>query len=150
MISDIRMAYVDSGGVASTMTRDEAREFAAQWLPAWTGNDPERLAAFYSEDAFYCDPAIPAGVKGKTDLLKYFRKLLARYPDWVWTQIDGIPLERGFLNKWKAVIPVGAEVIECVGVCSVQFDDSGLIARNEVYFDRSGLSAAMQRKEQEH
>lgn len=128
------------------MTREEAREFAAKWLPAWTGNDPERLAAFYSEDAFYCDPAIPAGVKGKTDLLKYFRKLLARNPDWVWTQIDGIPLEAGFLNKWKAVIPAGDQVIECMGACSVQFDDSGLIARNEVYFDRSGLLEAMQRR----
>ena len=26
------------------MTREQAREFASRWLPAWTGNDPERLA----------------------------------------------------------------------------------------------------------
>ena len=25
------------------MNKDEAREFAAGWLPAWTGNDPEKL-----------------------------------------------------------------------------------------------------------
>lgn len=131
------------------ITREEARSFAAKWLPAWTGNDPERLAAFYSEDAFYCDPVVPAGVKGKAELLKYFRRLLARYPDWVWTQIEGIPLEGGFLNKWKAVIPVGEGEIECVGVCSVQFDEAGLIARNEVYFDRSGLLMAVQTKQDE-
>ena len=130
------------------MTRDEARAFAAKWLPAWTGNDPERLAAFYSDDAFYCDPAIPRGVTGKDALLKYFRKLLARYPDWVWTQIEGVPLDGGFLNKWRAVIPVGDAVIECFGVCSVQFDEAGLIARNEVYFDRSALLQAMKRQEQ--
>lgn len=47
------------------LTSNQAKEFAAKWLPAWTGNDPERLAAFYSEDAFYLDPAIPRGVKGK-------------------------------------------------------------------------------------
>ena len=57
------------------MTSDEAKEFASKWLPAWTGNDPEGLAAFYSEDAFYLDPAIPEGVRGKADLLAYFSDL---------------------------------------------------------------------------
>ena len=31
------------------MTKEQAAEFASKWLPAWTGNDPEKLAAFYSE-----------------------------------------------------------------------------------------------------
>ena len=125
------------------MSKEDAREFASRWLPAWTGNDPEKLAAFYSEDAFYLDPAIPKGVKGKADLLAYFRKLLARNPAWVWTQIEGIPLEGGFLNKWLAKIPVKEKVLEVIGVCFVQFDDQGLIKRNEVYFDRSELIAAI-------
>jgi len=125
------------------MTAAEAREFASRWLPAWTGNDPERLAGFYADDAFYLDPAIPAGVKGKAALLAYFRKLLARNPEWVWTQLEGIPLEGGFLNKWRAEIPVGGKALECVGVCLVQLDGQGLIRRNEVYFDRSGLLAEM-------
>lgn len=45
------------------LTREAARDIAAHWLPAWTGNDPERLAAFYSADAFYSPPAIPMGVQ---------------------------------------------------------------------------------------
>jgi len=121
------------------MTKEQAREFASRWLPAWTGNDPAKLASFYSDDALYLDPAIPGGVKGKEALLKYFEKLLAQNPDWVWTQIEGIPMEGGFLNKWRADIPVGAETLVCVGVCFVQFDDSGKIRRNEVYFDRTPL-----------
>ncbi|HKR33451.1 MAG TPA: nuclear transport factor 2 family protein [Steroidobacteraceae bacterium] len=44
-----------------------------------------RLAAFYSDDALYIDPGIPAGVRGKAELLAYFRKLLANNPRWVWT-----------------------------------------------------------------
>ena len=40
----------------------EARAFAERWLPAWSGNRPERLASFYAPDAVYSDPAIPAGV----------------------------------------------------------------------------------------
>ncbi len=37
------------------MTKEQAREFASRWLPAWTGNDPGRLAAFYSDDVAYLD-----------------------------------------------------------------------------------------------
>ena len=30
------------------MNPDDARVFADKWLPAWTGNRPELLAAFYT------------------------------------------------------------------------------------------------------
>jgi hypothetical protein len=119
-----------------------ARAFAERWLPAWTGNDPERLAAFYTDDAFYLDPAIPRGVRGREALLGYFRRLLARNPDWVWTHTGSTPLPGGFVNKWHATIPVADRVVEVDGVCTVELRD-GRIARNEVYFDRSALLAAM-------
>ena len=121
------------------MTKQEARAFAARWLPAWTGNDPGKLAEYYSDDAFYLDPGIPDGVRGKDALTAYFRVLLAHNPDWVWTQIEPIPMEDGFVNKWLAKIPVGEKVIECVGVCLVQFNSQRKIVRNEVYFDRTQL-----------
>jgi len=125
------------------MTREEAKTFAVNWLPAWTGNEPARLAAFYSKDVFYSDPGIPDGVKGKEALLHYFTKLLSQNPKWIWTQIEGIPMEDGFLNKWHAQIPVGPKVIQCVGVCLVQFDVQGLIRRNETYFDRTEVVRAI-------
>jgi len=121
------------------MMREEAREFASRWLPAWTGNKPEKLAAYYSENAFYSDPGIPEGVKGQEAVLGYFQKLLSQNPDWIWTQLEAIPMEDGFLNKWHAKIPVGKKIVECVGVCFVQLNSSGLIKRNEVYFDRTEL-----------
>lgn len=123
------------------LTSDQAREFAGRWLPAWTGNRPEYLASFYAETVFYSDPGIPQGVQGRAALTTYFSKLLAQNPDWVWTQVEGIPMEDGFLNKWKAVIPVGAKRLEIIGVCFVQLNNQGLIKRNEVYFDRSALLA---------
>lgn len=87
------------------------------------------------------DAGIPDGAQGKPALLAYFTKLLAQNPDWVWTQIEAIPMQNGFLNKWHASIPVGNKTIECVGVCFVQFDEAGKIKRNEVYFDRTELVA---------
>jgi len=115
-----------------------ARAFAERWLPAWTGNRPELLVSFYTDDAFYADPAIRAGVRGRAALLAYFTKLLARYPDWVWTHRGSIALVDGFLNQWHASIPTGEQVVEVDGVCTVQLRD-GRIYSNEVFFDRSAL-----------
>ncbi len=127
------------------MSKETAREFASGWLPAWTGNNPEKLAAFYSDDCFYLDPGIPDGINGKKELLSYFRKLLSQNPNWIWSQLEAIPMQGGFLNKWLAEIPVGDEVIRCIGVCLVQFNAQHEICRNEVYFDRTDLTAAIRK-----
>jgi hypothetical protein len=125
----------------SGLTHDEARAFAARWLPAWTGNRPELLASFYTDDAFYCDPAIPDGVRGKDQLLAYFGRLLAENPVWIWTHRGSIPIEDGFLNFWHASIPVGDTRAEVDGVCTVQLRD-GRIRSNQVFFDLGVLRRA--------
>lgn len=120
----------------------EANEFAASWLPAWTGNDPEHLVSFYTDDVFYSDPAVPDGVHGKEALLAYLRALLARFPDWEWSMVEATPMKGGFLNHWHAAIPVADRILEIDGVCTVALRD-GLIEHNQVYFDRSELLAAL-------
>jgi len=120
------------------MNADDARSFADKWLPAWSGNRPELLTSFYTPDAVYSDPAIPAGVRGGDALLAYFSKLLARNPEWVWVHRGSIPMEDGFLNLWHASVPVGERTVEAEGVCTVQLR-AGLIYANHVFFDRSEL-----------
>ncbi|HEX7504125.1 MAG TPA: deoxyribodipyrimidine photolyase [Syntrophales bacterium] len=39
-----------------SLSAEEAKTFAEKWLPAWSWNNPELLAGFYSDDAFYLDP----------------------------------------------------------------------------------------------
>jgi len=124
------------------MNREEALRLCERWLPLWTGNRPEALAAIYAEDVFYRDPARPEGVRGKAALLAYFRKLLAANPNWVWTADDVFPVEGGFVARWKADIPVGKTVIHETGMDLIYVKD-GLVTRNEVYFDRAALLAAM-------
>ena len=80
------------------MTADEAKAFASEWLPAWTGNDPPRLAAFYTDDVFYSDPSIPDGLSGKPALIEYLSKLLTNNPDWTWN-----PATRGRLSEQMAL-----------------------------------------------
>ena len=53
-----------------------------------------------------------------------------------------VPLADGFLNEWHASIPAGRRIIEVDGVCTVRMRE-GLIYRNDVYFDRSELLAAL-------
>jgi len=125
-----------------SMALDEARLFAASWLPAWTGNDPRKLASFYTDDLFYSDPTVPDGLSGKEAFIRYLSKLLANNPDWLWTHESAIPLENGFLNKWRLDAPVGDKIITCRGVCTVQMTGR-LIYRNEVYFNTLQLIAAI-------
>ncbi len=122
----------------SALSREEARAFAERWLPAWTGNDPLRLLAFYTDDARYSDPVVPAGIVGRDALLAHFTRLLRKNPAWVWTQREAIPMENGFVNLWHASIPTGANTREVDGVCLVQLRGA-LIERNEVFFDRALL-----------
>ncbi len=119
-----------------------ARAFAERWLPAWTGNDPLRLVSFYTDDAVYSDPAIRGGIQGRQALLDYFTVLLARNPQWVWLHKGSIPLVDGFVNLWHASIPVGGEVVEVDGLCTVQLRRD-LIHANHVYFDRTELVRKM-------
>jgi len=124
------------------MNAEEARAFAGRWLPAWTGNRPELLVSFYTQDALYSDPAIPDGVRGHDALLAYFTRLLSRNPNWVWVHRASVPMQDGFLNRWQASIPVAERTIEVEGVCTVQLRD-GLLYANHVFFDRSDLLDAL-------
>lgn len=121
------------------MTREEGREFTDRWLPKWTGNKPEELLAFYADDAIFLDPGRPRGIQGRRELFAYFTKVLGNNPTWVWSQVEPIPIEDGFLNKLVGRIPVGDKIIECVGLCFLQFNEEGKIKRNEIYFDRTEL-----------
>jgi hypothetical protein len=120
-------------------------EFCRQWLPAWTGNDPEGLLQYYTDNAFYSDPARPDGLRGHDQLRGYFSKLLAANPNWVWEPVEVFPTAQGFTLKWRAVIPAGKKKIVEFGMDIVELDN-GKICRNEVYFDRSRLLEVLPKK----
>ncbi len=111
-------------------------EFCNKWLPAWTGNRPDTLLEFYSENAFYSDPANPQGLRGHAKLRPYFTKLLAANPDWKWETIEVFPTHHGFILKWRATIPIGDTKIQEYGLDIVELKN-GKVSRNEVYFDRT-------------
>lgn len=110
-------------------------QFCTDWLKSWSGNKPENLLEFYTEDAFYLDPANPSGITGQEKLKAYFEKLLAKNPNWQWTVEEVMPTEKGFTLKWKAMIPVHEKLLRIYGLDMVELTGNK-ISRNEVYFDR--------------
>ena len=126
------------------MKREEIPEFCSRWLHAWEGNKPGDLIDFYSDDGLYIDPANKKGLKGRDRIFEYFKKLLSANPSWKWEAIQVFPTNLGFVAKWKATIPAGAETITEYGMDIVEIE-RGKIARNEVYFDHSQILEA-QRK----
>ena len=119
-----------SGGLSEVLAAARAQGTAA-------------LVEVYAEDVFSRDPAKPDGIHGKAALLGYFKKLLATFPDWVWTADDVFPVDGGFALRWKARIPVGEKVIEETGMDLVLVEN-GKVTRNEVYFDRAALLGAVE------
>jgi hypothetical protein len=123
------------------LDRNDAIEFCGRWLPLWTGNQPDRLAEIYAEEAFYRDPANPAGIVGRQAIRVYLHKLLSRNPDWKWTADAVFPIEGGFVLRWKAEIPVGNRMV-CETGLDLVLIENGKIARNEVYFDTASMIKA--------
>jgi hypothetical protein len=122
------------------MSYDELILFTKKWLESWSGNRASLVLSFYSDDAFYRDPAMAAGISGKLNLGAYLEKLLRKNPEWVWEMVELYPTELGFVLKWKATIPTPDEVITEFGMDIVELKD-GKITRNEVYFDATKLSS---------
>jgi len=98
------------------MDHEDALRLCDRWLPLWTGNRPDELIEVYADDVFYRDPAKPDGIHGKAALLSYLRRLLARFPDWIWRADSVFPSKGGFTLRWEAEIPVNGEVIHETGL----------------------------------
>ncbi len=129
------------------MDKDELYTFCKNWLDCWTGNRPLELLSFYTKDALYIDPANKKGLQGHDQILPYFERLLRVYHDWKWKVIEIFPTQKGAIVKWHCEIHVGEETIEETGLDIVEIRDKK-ITRNEVYFDRTRLMAAVERRKQ--
>jgi hypothetical protein len=75
---------------------------------------------------------------------KYFERLLAANPNWIWKPVEVFPIETGAVVKWECTIPVGQERIHEIGLDIVEIDGDK-ITRNEVYFDRTRLLTALEK-----
>jgi ketosteroid isomerase-like protein len=69
------------------LTKEEAHQFAREWVAAWNGHDLDRIMSHYEEDVELVSPVAAqllgrsdGRVTGKADLRAYFQRGLAAYP----------------------------------------------------------------------
>jgi len=108
--------------------------FFKDWLKSWTGNTPEKLINFYTDDVFYLDPHLKEGVKGKEEFFQYLKKLLSKNPRWTWQLVEFSGAANKFYVKWACDIPMGQDIFKTKGLDIVELRNDKIM-RNEVYFD---------------
>lgn len=77
------------------ITKEQATEFAHQWINAWNAHDLEQVLSHYTEDFEMTTPLIvsvmnePTGtLKGKEHVGNYWRKAMIKYPDLKFELLD--------------------------------------------------------------
>ena len=70
------------------ISRQQALDFAHEWVAAWNAHDLDRVLAHYTDDFEMSSPFIiamgidPSGtLKGKQQVGDYWRKAMVKYPD---------------------------------------------------------------------
>lgn len=70
------------------ITRQQALDFAHEWVSAWNAHDLDRVLSHYTDDFEMSSPFIvamgiePSGtLKGKDKVGDYWRKAMVKYPD---------------------------------------------------------------------
>ena len=116
---------------------------AERFLGAWNSQDVDAVLACYTEDVVYRDPNTRGDVRGREAMRHYLRKL---FGTWTmhWSMREAYLLQGGdgAALLWSASFRKGdSPIVEADGMDLVVMRGHE-IARNEVYFDRSVLSAA--------
>jgi uncharacterized protein (TIGR02246 family) len=126
------------------MNAERLDDLVTRFLDAWNAQDVERVLDCYTEDVRYRDPNTRGFVEGRDALRRYLTKLFAGW-QMTWARRDMFELQgdRGVAFLWRATFrrPGEARVVEIDGM-DLALLRGDRLARNEVYFDRTPLTAA--------
>jgi len=116
---------------------------ADAFLAAWNTQDVSRVLACYATELEYRDPNTRGSVRGSDAMRNYLTKLFSKWTmHWVAREVHPLRDSTGVALLWTGTFrrgPTGA-VVTIDGMDLVILS-GGLIARNDVYFDRSPLAA---------
>jgi SnoaL-like domain/Rho termination factor, N-terminal domain len=110
------------------------RERADRWLEAWNSHDLKAIVACYAEDVDFAIPAVlgdaePGRLRGREELRTHFRHGLELAPNLTVTEESLLLGPAGFAILYRR--EDGHRAIE-----TIELDDSGLIAKARVYYER--------------
>jgi hypothetical protein len=128
------------------MPADEKRlqQLADHVFSTWNTYDVDAVLACYTQDLVYLDPNTRGPVVGRDAMGAYLSRLFGAWR-MTWKGGELFPLESidGVTIRWTgSLVPVNSDMqaVEISGLDLVILDGD-LVARNEVYFDRSALAA---------
>ena len=115
------------------------REHANRWLEAWNAHDLDAIVACYSVDVSFAIPAVVGDaaegrMEGREELREHFRHGLELAPNLTVTEESLLEGPAGFALLYRR--EDGHRAIE-----AVELDDSGLVARARVYYEREQSSS---------
>ncbi|MCJ7716233.1 MAG: nuclear transport factor 2 family protein [Anaerolineales bacterium] len=123
------------------MNREEASEFAENFLLAWNSQNVDSVLNCYTEDCIYLDPNTQGPVNGHDSLRKYLTKLFQEWKmHWSLREFFLFEDEKGGAFLWHAKLTpsTGGKTIEVDGMDLIIVRGDRM-CRNEVYFDRMAI-----------
>lgn len=108
---------------------------------AWNAESAERHGDLYADDVRYFDRAVPGGISGKENVVKYLAQLYEQCPGMRFEALSVDELEESdeVVLKWRGHIPDGlagsANTVEVEGVTHYVFE-RGKIVRTECFYDQ--------------
>jgi ketosteroid isomerase-like protein len=114
---------------------------ARRVLDAWNTHDVDAVLACYATDLVYRDPGTRGDVRGADAFRHYLARLFGAWRmHWSAREIFALAGTDGTAVLWSASLtPVGGNGTIAVEGMDLVLLKGGLIARNEVYFDRAAL-----------
>ena len=128
------------------MRATELRRMSDETLDAWNRHDVEAVVATYTDPLVYRDPNTRGAIESHEALRRYLTKLFAHWEmSWRTGEVFPIEGENGAAVTWHARFRLrsGEQTVDVDGMDIVLLDDSGLIARDDVYFDRAALASLL-------
>ncbi|MEW6443825.1 MAG: nuclear transport factor 2 family protein [bacterium] len=122
---------------------DEIRmhQLAAHVLGEWNTHDVDRVVAVYTDDVLYFDPNTRGPVTGAEALRHYLARFFSNWRmRWTLREARLFTGGDGCAVTWHAAFQrtEGGSIVEIDGVKLVRLRGD-LIARSEIYFDRTSL-----------
>lgn len=128
------------------MRVNELRRMSDEALDAWNRHDVEAVLATYTDPLVYRDPNTRGAIESHEALRRYLRKLFERW-EMTWHTGEVFPVEgvNGAAITWKATFRPrsGEQTVDIDGIDIILLDENGLIARDDIYFDRAPLAPLM-------
>ena len=125
------------------MDQTELNKFGNRYAAAWTNQDPEVVAAFYTDNGKYSinDDAPAVGREGVANVARAYR---AEIPDMQATMNKMVPQPHGAEFHWTiAGTSAAGKRIRLSGIEMLTFDDSGLITESKDIYDAAEFERQM-------